>query len=215
MQPMLIIVFATVAGVPLGLWLRRNLATLGYRKADEQHLPEPSPRWWVVWASVLALGTLAAAATLSGRALAYLPLLPLTLAGPWLAAVDFDVLRIPNPVLAPTAAATLLAIVGAVAATQELRTLLAPVVVVGVTTGVFAAVHFATGGGIGFGDVKLAGMVSFALAPVGAGAVWLGVLTGSVVALIWATMRKERPIPFGPWLLCGMWIAALASIPAS
>lgn len=57
MPPILMIVLAAVAGVPLGLRLRHNLATLGYRNAGEATLPQPGPRWWVVWASVLALGS--------------------------------------------------------------------------------------------------------------------------------------------------------------
>ncbi|MCC6495602.1 MAG: hypothetical protein IT193_05025 [Propionibacteriaceae bacterium] len=96
MQPILMIVVATAASVPLGLWLRHNLATLGYRHEDEQPLPQPGPRWWVVWTSVLTLGSLATAAIISREPITYLPLLPLAVTGPWLAAVDFDVLRIPN-----------------------------------------------------------------------------------------------------------------------
>lgn len=213
MTPILMIALAAAASVPLGLWLRHNLATLSYRNTDEQHLLEPGPRWWVVWASVLALGSLAAAASLSGRPLAYLPLLPLAISGPWLAAVDFDVMRIPNRTLAPTAAATLLAIAGTATFTQDWRTLVMPVTAALATGGVFAAIHFATKGGIGFGDAKLATVIGLAVGPIGIGAVWLSVITGSLAALIWAkTTPKVGPIPYGPWLLCGVWIAALTSL---
>ena len=119
MQPILIVLFAALAGEPLGLWLRRNLATLSYRNADEADLPDPGQRWWVVWTSVIAIGSLAAAAVMSHNLLAFIPLIPLAIAGPWLAAVDFDVLRIPNRVLAPTAAAALIVVVGIAAAAQK------------------------------------------------------------------------------------------------
>lgn len=212
MQPILMIVLAAVAGLPLGLLLRRNLANLGYRIGDEHDLPEPGPRWWVVWISVLALGSSASAASLSGRALAYLPLLPLVIAGPWLAAVDFDVLRIPNRVLAPTAAATLLAVGGTVAVTQEWRTLIVPAAAAVVTGGVFAAIHIATKGGIGFGDVKVAALIGLAVGPLGIAAVWLAVLAGTLIALVWAAAsRRVGPIPYGPWLLSGSWFAAVIS----
>jgi leader peptidase (prepilin peptidase)/N-methyltransferase len=211
-QPVLIIVLATLAGVPLGLWLRRNLATLSYRNADESDRPEPSPRWWVVWVSILALGSLAAAAVLSRDPLAYLPLVPITASGPWLAAVDFDVLRIPNRVMAPTALVSLLTIVGMAAATQHWRTLVVSIVAASLVGGVFAVVHFATNSGIGFGDVKLAAAISLAIGSFGAATAWLGVLAGSVAALVWATAsRKVGPISYGPWLLCGAWFAVLAS----
>ena len=216
MQPILIILFATAAGAPLGLWMRRNLATLSYRNAEEVDLPAPGPRWWVVWASVIAFGSLAGAASPSHRPMDYLPLLPLAAVGPWLAAVDLDVLRIPNRVLAPTTAATLLAAVGITVARQDWMTLIVSTVAALATGGVFAAVHFATKGGIGFGDVKLAAVVGLAVGTLGAGAVWLSVLAGSTAALVWAKARRmDSPIPFGPWLLFGVWIGVLAHAAAA
>lgn len=215
MQPILIIVLATAASVPLGLALRRNLAKLNYRNADEADRPAPGPRRWVAWASVLGLSSLSAAAVLGRSPLALLPLLPLAVTGPWLAAVDFDVLRIPNHVLAPTAAGTLVAVVGIAMAEQNWRVLTLPVSAALLTGTVLATVHFATKGGIGFGDAKLAAVIGLAVGPLGLGASWLGVLIGSVAAFVWAkATRKIGPIPYGPWLLCGSLTAALASVAA-
>lgn len=210
MQPILIIVLATAAGVPLGLWLRRNLATLSYRNAEEVDLPAPGPRWWVVCTSVIAIASLAAAAIMSQRPLAFIPLVPLAVAGPWLAAVDFDVLRIPNHVLTPTAATTLLAIVVVAATERDWRTLVVPVASALLAGGLLAAAHLATKGGIGFGDVKLATAIGLAVGTLGVGAAWLGILAGSIAALVWAkaTHRVDR-LALGPWLLCGAWLAAL------
>ena len=211
LQPILIIVLATAASVPLGLALRRNLATLSYRNDDEPDLPDPGPRWWVAWVSVLATGSLATAAALDHSSLAYLPLVPLATTGPWLAAVDLDVLRIPNRVLTPTAVATLLAVVLMTAAAQDLRILVVPVVGGLLAGGVFTVVHFATNGGIGFGDVKLAGLLAIAIGPLGADAVWAAVLTGSVGTLVWARSTQQTgPVPCGPGLLAGAY-ATLAS----
>lgn len=210
MQPILIIVLAVAASVPLGLWLRRSLATLSYRNADEADLPEPGPRWWVVWASILAIGSLAAAAALSPEPLAYLPLVPLAATGPWLAAVDFDVLRIPHRALVPAAAATLLAIVGVATATWDCQVFLAPLAAAAATGAVFAAVHLATKGGIGFGDVKLAALIGLAVGPLGVGTVWLAALTGSLAALLRVKAEpRVGPMPYGPWLLGGSWLAAI------
>ena len=212
-QPILITVIAFAAGLPLGLWLRRNLASLSYRSGDEHDQPQPGSRRWVVLTSALSIGALAAAALFSSRPLAYLPMFPLAISGPWLAAVDFDVLRIPNRVLAPTAGLTLLAVVGVAVATRDWQTLAIPVVGALLSGAAFASVHFATKGGIGFGDVKLAALMGLAVGSLGAVAIWLSVLTGSVVALFWTrTKRRVGPIPYGPWLLCGAWMAALARI---
>lgn len=215
MQPILTILLATAASVPLGLWLRHNLATLKYRTADEADLPAPGQRWWVVWASVIVFASLAGAASLSHNPLAFISLIPLAVAGPWLAAVDFDVLRIPNRVLAPTALVSLLTIVGMAAATQHWRTFVVPVVTSSLVGGVFAVVHFATKSGVGFGDVKLAAAISLAIGSFGAATAWLGVLAGSVAALVWAkASRKVGPISYGPWLLCGAWFAAIIATDA-
>jgi len=211
-QPILIIMLATATSLPLGLWLRRNLATLSYRRAEEADLPEPGPRWWVVWASSLAIGGLATAAALSQDPLMYLPLVPLAATGPWLAGVDFDVLRIPNSTLVPTAASTLFAVVCVSTATHDWQILIVPVAAAVVTGAAFTAVHVATKGGIGFGDVKLAAVAGLAVGPLGVAAAWLGVITGSAAGLVWAKVgRRIGPIPYGPWLLCGIWVGAVSA----
>lgn len=213
MKPILIILLAAAASVPLGLWLRRNLATLSYRNAREADLPEPGPRWWIVWTSAIVFVSLACAAAVSHNPLTYLPLVPLAATGPWLAAVDFDVLRIPNRVLLLSASTSVVTIVGLAAAAQDWRTLIAPFVAAVVTGGVFAVVHFSTEGGVGFGDVKLAAVIGLAAGPLGVEAVWLSIAAGSLTALVWAKIsRWDGPIPFGPWLLSGAWVASLASV---
>ncbi len=216
MQPILIVALASVAGAPLGLWLRHNLAALGYRRDDERDLPQPGPRWWVVWATMLALGSLAGAASVSSQPVSYLTLLPLLLSGPWLAAVDIDVLRLPNGVLATTTIAVLLAIAGIAVAGRDWRTIIVPVAAALVTAVVFAAVHFATKGGIGFGDVKLAALISLALGSAGISAVWLSPLVGSLAALGWSVAtHKKGAIPYGPWMLAGAILAAVFLGPGS
>jgi leader peptidase (prepilin peptidase)/N-methyltransferase len=209
-HPALVITLAAAAALPLGLWLRHDLNKLSYRTKDERDLPHPGPRWWVVWASVLAAAGIAAAAALSNNALAYVPLVPLVISGPWLAAVDFDVMRIPNRVVLPTAVLTMLALFGVAAAERNWSAIIPPVVAALVTGGLFASVHVATRGGIGLGDVKLSSLIAFAVGPLGVGTVWLSILAGSVTALVWTKVtRRIGPIPYGPWLLSGCWIAAL------
>lgn len=210
MHPVLVITLATAAAVSLGLWLRRDLGTLTYRIDDERDLPAPGARWWVVWSSVLAIGGIATAAIVSGNPFSYLPLLPLAMSGPWLAAVDFDVMRIPNRVLAPTAVLTLLAVVDVASVTQNWLVLVAPAGAALLTGGIFAVVHFASGEGIGFGDVKLAAVIGLSLGTLGWGAALLAIVAGSIAAFIWAkATHRTGPFPYGPWLLLGDLLAAV------
>ncbi|MCC6498498.1 MAG: prepilin peptidase [Propionibacteriaceae bacterium] len=212
MQPILTVALAAGAGVPLGLSLRRNLAMLGYRKEDEQDRPDPGPRWWVVWASVVALGSLTSSAYLSERPITYIGVLPLALTGPWLAAVDLDVLRIQNRVLMPAMAVTLLALLGIAVAERDWSALGSPVVAALATGGSFAAFHLATHGGIGLGDIKLATVIGLALGPIGVDAVWISVLAGSLTTLICAKcIGRGGPIPYGPGLLSGSLLAVLVT----
>jgi len=155
----------------------------------------------------------ATVAVLNHNPLVYLPLVPLAVAGPWLAAIDFDVLRIPNRVLAPTAVASMLVVVGITVATQAWMTLVVPTVATLATGGAFAAVHFASKAGIGFGDVKVAAIIGLALGSLGLEVVWLSIMVGSLGALVWVKARcRDGPIPYGPWLLCGAWFSELALV---
>jgi leader peptidase (prepilin peptidase)/N-methyltransferase len=75
-------------------------------------------------------------------------------------------------------------------------------------------------GGMGFGDVKLAGVLGFTLAWLGWGTLavgafapfLLGGLYGVVLVVVRRTGRKTG-IPFGPWMLGGAWIGIVAGQP--
>lgn len=210
MHPVLAIALAAAAAAPLGWWLRRNLATLSYRTGEERDLPAPGPRWWLVWVTVIVIVGLAAAIVYSADPAVRAACVPLVIAGPWLAAVDLDVMRIPNRVLASTAAVTTVAVVAvALWAGEPAAAILAALGGL-LAGGVFAAIHLVTRGGVGMGDVKLAGVIGIAVGPLGLNVVWLALLAGSVAAFVWAKVTKRSgPVPFGPWLLLGAWVACL------
>jgi leader peptidase (prepilin peptidase)/N-methyltransferase len=75
-------------------------------------------------------------------------------------------------------------------------------------------------GGVGMGDVKLAGMLTLALGASGLGVEAVGLAVGSafvaggVVALAVLVLQKGaapgREIPFGPFLLAGFWVSVVA-----
>jgi leader peptidase (prepilin peptidase) / N-methyltransferase len=77
-------------------------------------------------------------------------------------------------------------------------------------------------GGMGFGDVKLAGVLGLFLAWLGWGtlavgafsAFLLGGLFGVVLLVARRAGRKSR-IPFGPWMLAGAWVGVFLGEPLS
>lgn len=72
-------------------------------------------------------------------------------------------------------------------------------------------------GGMGMGDVKLAGLIGIGLGSVGWGVLLLGIFAGfllgglvSVVLLATRSRRRKDLIPFGPYLAAGALVALLA-----
>lgn len=82
----------------------------------------------------------------------------------------------------------------------------------GATLFVFYLLLRAAGGGMGGGDVKLAGVLGIALGWVGWSALAVGAVAGFVFGglygmLLLATRRAGRrtAVAFGPWMLLGAW----------
>lgn len=213
MNSLLAATIGAALGAIFGILMRRNLATLTYRTSDEQHLPAPGRRYWVLRASSLTLTGLGVAGARSPEPWLWLPLLPIAIIGPWVAAVDLDVKRIPNRSLAPTTAATAAAV--AITSTVLNTTRPAVMALIGAVLcgAVLALVHEISRGGLGFGDVKLAALIGLALGPLGIGTVWIALLAGTITALLWVAVRRPaKPFAYGPWLLLGS-CAAAAIIP--
>jgi leader peptidase (prepilin peptidase) / N-methyltransferase len=148
---------------------------------------------------------------------AYLYLAAISVA---LAVIDLDVRRLPNAIVLPSY------VVGGVllVAVDLLRGDLArlPLVVIG-GAGSFLFYFLLAAvkpGGMGFGDVKLAGVLGLFLGQAGLPQLLVGtfaafVLGGVVgIALIVARRSTRKgTIPFGPWMLAGAWIGILAGAP--
>jgi leader peptidase (prepilin peptidase)/N-methyltransferase len=86
----------------------------------------------------------------------------------------------------------------------------------------FLAVHLAVPRGMGFGDVRLAGVIGFAVGWLGLGhafvgffaAFVLGALVGIVAMVVSGAGRKTR-IPFGPFLAAGAGLAIVWGSPVA
>lgn len=211
MNPLLAATIAAVAAAPVGWLLRRNLARLAYRTEAEADLPHPGPRTWVVWVTIAVFVTIAAKAALHPEPALMLPVLPVAIAGPWLAAVDLDVMRLPNRVLALTAAASITLVAATTAITGSSTPAISAAIGSLAAGGLFAISHTITRGGIGYGDVKLAAIIGLAIGHLGLQPLWLGLLAGTTTAFVWARLRRHAgPVAYGPWLLLGVGAALLA-----
>ena len=128
-----------------------------------------------------------------------------------LAAIDLAERRLPNVITLPTAVAAL------VLRVAFERSHLAEAALAGVIAfAAFFVLGLAARGGLGMGDVKLAGMLGFLLGWPVAGALALGVVAGGVGGVVLivssrATLRSS--IAYGPYLALGGAIAIFALHP--
>lgn len=198
----------TVFGALIGVAIRWRLSTLAYRQGDEADQPPPGPRWWIPLAVAAASGLLAWRFGVDRWPL-LLPTLPLAWFGPWLSAIDLDVRRLPNRLLAVHAAFVAAGVGAAAALTKDTAIAVQAVLGGGVAFVVFWILDRVRPGGFGWGDGKYVPILGAATAAVSPTAEWWAFLIACLAAVV-ATPFRRRPsaFPFGPWLAAG----ALASL---
>jgi leader peptidase (prepilin peptidase) / N-methyltransferase len=164
-----------------------------------------SARWWA-WAPAGAVAGAGLGWRIEHPALA-LWLIVLGVGVP-LAAIDLGVHRLPDALVLPAAALVAVLAVGT-------GTPRAPLGGAALATG-YAVLAVLPRSGLGFGDVKLAGLLGTALATLGwsplvRGTVYAFVLGGAVALVLLATRRAtpDTHLPFGPAMLAGAWLAAV------
>lgn len=149
-------------------------------------------------------------------------LLGLVYFGIVLSAIDIELRRLPNPITLAFAVVTVIAIVGAAAATGDwdgaLRALWGALIL-----GAFYFVAFLVyPKGMGFGDVKLAPVIGAVLGSLG----WAELSVGAFAAFLWGgvfglvQMARQRhgrgvAIPFGPWMFAGAVTGAAVGPPVA
>ncbi len=195
-----------------------------------RHCAEPiSPRYIVVEAITgiafvavavrflpHVLGVASVPAAVSGvlALVAFLYLAAITVA---LSAIDIDVHRLPNAIVLPSyiVGAVLLgtsALVGG-----DLVALARTAAGAGLLVAFYLILALIKPGGMGMGDVKLAGVLGLYLgflgwAPLIVGAMGAFLLGGifGVAVLIARRGKGGRSIPFGPWMFAGAWLGIFA-----
>ncbi|WP_029287159.1 A24 family peptidase [Cellulomonas sp. HZM] len=133
-----------------------------------------------------------------------------------LALIDIDTKTLPNRIVLPSypVAAALLAL--ATVGTGDWWSMVRAVLGLVILWTFYFALVFAYPAGMGFGDVKLAGVLGLYLGWTGWGALVIGgfaaFFIGGVFALVLLLVRRagrKTGIPFGPWMLLGAFVGLI------
>lgn len=131
-----------------------------------------------------------------------------------LALIDIDVHRLPDVIVLPSypVLAVLLAIGG------DGEALLRAVVGAAILGAFFFMVWYVAPGGMGFGDVKLSGLVGAMTAYLGWGTFLVGAFLGFVLGAVAGVLLmaggkagRKTAVPFGPFMVLGAWSAILGA----
>jgi leader peptidase (prepilin peptidase)/N-methyltransferase len=217
LEPPVVAAVAAVCALVVGPWLARRTVRLA--RQDEGVGPRPV----ATLVTVVLLGALVAGVLeLTGVRPAAVALGWAAGAGLVLAGVDLAVHRLPDRVLLPAVAACTTALLIDAAATGSWPALARGVLAAGVAFALAAAARIASPAGLGFGDVKLLGLLGLLLGWAGWGVllagVFLGLLTGAVGSLLLVATRRagwRTAVPFGPPLLVGAALALALAAPAA
>ena len=197
----------SLIGAFIGLAIRSRLADLSYRRDEEGDQPHPGPRWWIPVATAAASGLLAWRFGVDRWPL-LLPTLSLAWFGPWLSAIDLDVRRLPNRLLAVHGLLVAVGVGTAAAIKGDLSILIQAAVGGVVAFVVFWILDRVRPGGFGWGDGKYIPIIGAATAAVSLSVAWWAFLIACLAAALATPFRRRRAnFPFGPWLAIGALVA--------
>lgn len=144
---------------------------------------------------------------------AYLYLVAVGLA---LALIDLDLYRLPDALTLPSYPVALVLLGAAALADDKGAALLRAVICGVIAFGFYFAVWFAYPKGMGFGDVKLSGVLGLYLGWISYGALavglFLGFLLGGVISVglvLFKDAGRKTKIPFGPFMIAGAYLGVL------
>lgn len=133
-----------------------------------------------------------------------------------LAIIDVEHHRLPDAIVLPSYAVGLVLLGASSALSGEWDALLRGVVGMAALFVFYLGLALVKPGAMGFGDVKLAGVLGLWLGWLGWGELVVGafaafLLGGLFSVVLLATRRAQRTggIPFGPWMLAGAWVGVL------
>lgn len=145
---------------------------------------------------------------------AYLYFAAITIA---LALIDLDTHRLPNAIVLPAYVVSLLLLALACVQGADWSALLRAAAGGAILYAFYFVLRLIRPGGMGGGDVKLAGVIGIFLAWLGWGSLIVGAFAafvfGGVFGLALMAARRagrKTAIPFGPWMLAGAWTGIFA-----
>lgn len=131
--------------------------------------------------------------------------------------IDLDTHRLPNSIVLPSYLVAGILFTIAAALTGDWGSLLRAAIGMAVLYAIYAVLRLARPGGMGGGDVKLAGVLGIYLGWIGWGALAVGAfaafLYGGVFGIALLLLRRagrKTAIPFGPWMILGAWTGVFA-----
>ena len=212
--PWWVLAALALAGAALGAVTGRALSDGGYRVESDDAGALPRVWWWpapvlaVLWAVVgWRIGDYAGWAALP----AYLFFAWLTVALVW---IDADVHRLPDGLVLPAYPALLALVVVATAGLGDWAQLWRALACLAGLYAVYLVMHLVSPGSLGFGDVKLSGLIGLLLGWIGIPQLVMGVLggflVGGVTAVVMLAGRRvglRSHIAFGPAMLVGALLA--------
>ncbi|MHA6669278.1 prepilin peptidase [Homoserinimonas sp. A447] len=166
--------------------------------------------WWVMSGGAISASASGLDAATMISLVAFLYLAAISVA---LTLIDLDVHKLPNKIVLPAyvVGATLLAAASLFVADYD--SMLRAAIGCAAMFLAYLLMALAYPNGMGFGDVKLAGVLGLFLAWLGWGSLAVGafaafVLGGlfSIILLVLRRADRKSSIPFGPWMLAGAWV---------
>lgn len=137
-----------------------------------------------------------------------------------LATIDIDVRRLPDVIVLPSYAVGAVLLGGAALLRGDVVPFATAAACSGLAVAAFLALALVKAGGMGLGDIKLAGVLGLFLGYLGVPQVVVGLFAGFLLGAVYGialivTRRASRgtAVPFGPWMLGGAWIGVLAGGP--
>jgi len=169
----------------------------------------------LAWRCAVAAGLCAAAVGLVlGRSLDLLVVLPLVPLGVALSVIDWRTRLLPTRLVAPGYALVVVAILVAwLAGDRDVSDLGRTALGWLIYGGMFFLLWFVYPRGLGYGDVRLSGVLGLALGWVGWAelllGIWSGLLLGGVLGAVLSLATRRRDYPFGPFMLVGALVGLL------
>lgn len=174
----------------------------------------PGLRWKGALASAVVAFLVAARLDFSWELLAVIGIVP---AGVALFVIDVRTRYLPTWLLGPFYGVVLVVAAAAALERSSWDPLIGTAIGWAVFGGFFTVMWLLVpSGGLGFGDVRLAGLLGLALGLISWGAFVLGMLTGvflaGAMALVLLVVRRRSHYPYGPYLLVGAVVGAMYGV---